>query len=174
MQKRVAAIFTLWRSVEEQVLLRFMHTVADLLAHLSAKGGTQVYGSSSSSKTAPSASANPKPGICERCQVILQATHLTKGGNQERQTQVPLCPPRSGLSSQIPVFSSRIPVCLLVSTLFLLLPLHVHLSFPTWWFRATNISYLTVSVGQELGSCSPDTSDSWTLTRQQSRCWLGL
>lgn len=117
MHKWVAAIFIPWRSVQGQARLHFMHIVADLLTHLLDEGqqpGVRF----------PQLLPDCSFDICksqvrnmERCQHILQATHLK--GWQPRKAD-----PGPNLSSWVLVchhkfrFSLRTPVsplCLLCS-----------------------------------------------------------
>lgn len=131
------------------------------------KGSSWVCGSSSSSQIALSASTNPKLGICERCELILQAAHLTKVGNQDRQTWVPVCPHGFWFAITNPIFlkNSSLSSCV---HLTLASPTSCLPFLPNW--VTTKIYYLTVSVSQEPGSCLSGSSGSWPLTR----CWPGL
>lgn len=65
MQKWEAAIFILWKSVQDQALLHWYTLLLIYWLTLLVKGSSQVYSSSGSSQIAPWACANPKLGICK-------------------------------------------------------------------------------------------------------------
>lgn len=124
------------------------------------KGSSRVCGSSSSSQIALSTSTNLKLGICERCELILQAAPLTKVGNQDRQAQVPVCPRGFwfAITNLIFLNNSSLSSCV---HLTLASPTSCLPFLPNW----VTTDYLTVSVSQELGSCLSGSSGPWPLTQ---------